>query len=154
MTNVLIPLAVYLGILALCLWRPNAGRIFIGIFFLLMAWAVNGVVLATNPGMNAAYGSNALIPFLRPLFTEIVGAHPAFWMILLIAYETATGLLILLGRGRQIKAGLILGIIFLLGITPLGVETQTNPVMAIALQHLLSKEFPRSLRRSLSSEAA
>jgi hypothetical protein len=55
----------------------------------------------------------------------------------------------MLGKGRQAKWGLLGGIAFLLAITPLGVWTLGNPIMALALAYLLTKEYDRSLLQML-----
>lgn len=51
----------------------------------------------------------------------------------------------MLSYGRAVKCGLADAIAFLILITPLGVWTLPNPLMAIGLARLLAKEFPRSL---------
>lgn len=45
----------------------------------------------------------------------------------------------MLSKKNYVKIGLVGGIIFLLAITPLGIESLPNPVLALAL--LLRKEF-------------
>jgi len=119
MEQVLVSLLVYVITWALCLWKPNAARIFLGIFFLVMA-----------------------------IFTDIVGAAPLLFGLIAVAYETTTGLLIL-SSGRRAQAGLIMGIIFLVGITPLSLATQANPVLALALQYLLFQPHTHSLPQQL-----
>lgn len=138
-------LVFYLLVFALAVWRPNAGRIFLGFFFLAMAWGVNGFFLLTDPAAYAPMGEAFFIPELGVLFTRVVGAHPAFWVSLLIVWETAVGLL-LLSRGARVKAGLIMGIIFLVGITPFNQATLANPILALVLQYLISKDFPAPVR--------
>jgi hypothetical protein len=36
-------------VMILCLIKPNAGRIFLGIFYIIMALGINGVNAFTNP---------------------------------------------------------------------------------------------------------
>ncbi|HYF92161.1 MAG TPA: hypothetical protein VD969_07930 [Symbiobacteriaceae bacterium] len=144
MTPFLICLIFYIAILAFSLWRPNATRIFLGLFYLLMAWGVNATFVATNPNAFAALGASSFIPFYRTIFTEIIGAHPLFWGMVAVAWETTAGLLIL-SRGKAVKAGLIMFIIFLIGITPFVPETQINGIFIVALHHLAMKEYPHSL---------
>jgi hypothetical protein len=55
----------------------------------------------------------------------------------------------MLSKGRYVKWGLIGGICFLVTITPLGVWTIGNPIMALALAYLLTKEYRRSLLQML-----
>lgn len=144
MTQVLTCLVVYGLIMALTYWKPNAGRIFLGIFFLLMAWGVNVTVTLLNPNLFIDLGANAFMPFYRPLFTGIVGAHPLLWGMAAIIYETTTGLL-LLSRGVRVKIGAFMGIIFLIGITPFGEGTLVNPVLMLPLHYLTTREFSLSL---------
>ncbi|MDP3966745.1 MAG: hypothetical protein Q8Q02_00570 [Nocardioides sp.] len=88
------------GVAAFCVWRPQAARIFVGLFFVAMALGVHGGLIAT-----------ALI----------------------------------LGRGRAVTWGLLAAIVFLLGITPLGLEELPNVVLAAGLAFLLTQDFPTDL---------
>ncbi len=135
----------YLAVFALAVWKPNAARYFLGFFFLVMAFGVNAVLLFINPQIYVDMAAGALIPFYRDAFTAVVSASPTFWVSMLILWETAVGLLLLFGRGKQVRAGMIMGIIFALGITPLGVEELPNPILAALFGYLLTKEFPTSL---------
>ncbi len=144
MEPVIVSLIFSLIVFALCLWKPNAGRLFVGIFFLLMAWGVNFVICLIDPSLFIALGSESVIPVYRTIFTDVVGAVPLFFGLLAVAYETTAGLLIL-SSGRRTQAGLIMGIVFLVGITPLSMATMANPVLALALQYLLSKPHRDSL---------
>jgi len=74
---------------------------------------------------------------------DTIALNPALFILLLMGYEIAVGVL-LLSKQRAVKVGLIGGILFLIGITPLSVETLANPVMAVALAYLFTKEFDRS----------
>lgn len=51
--------------------------------------------------------------------------------------------LLILSHGRRVKLGLLGAIVFLLVITPLGVWTLPNPLMALGLARLLTKDYPR-----------
>jgi hypothetical protein len=55
----------------------------------------------------------------------------------------------ILSKGRYVKWGLLGGIVFLIGITPLGVWTLANPILAVAIAYLLTKEYERSLPEML-----
>jgi hypothetical protein len=57
----------------------------------------------------------------------------------------------MLSKGKYAKWGLVGGIVFLIGITPLGIWTLANPVMAAAMAYLLTKEYDRSLPEMLRS---
>src|SRR5215210_7755643 len=99
-------------VLLLCLVRPGAGRIFLGIFFLVMAIGVN-VALGTDA---------ALIPLYRWFFENVVALVPPLFGLLAAAYEITIALM-MLSKGRYVKWGLIGGIVFLIAITPLGIWT-------------------------------
>ncbi|HYF79704.1 MAG TPA: hypothetical protein VD973_21560 [Symbiobacteriaceae bacterium] len=148
MEQVLVSLLVYVITWALCLWKPNAARIFLGIFFLVMAWGVNFTICLIDPHLFVPLGSGSFVPLYQTIFTDIVGAAPLLFGLIAVAYETTTGLLIL-SSGRRAQAGLIMGIIFLVGITPLSLATQANPVLALALQYLLFQPHTHSLPQQL-----
>jgi hypothetical protein len=60
-------------VLFLCLLRPGAGRIFMGIFFLVMAIGVNLVLALIAPDMFVALGTDdALVPLYRWFFENVV----------------------------------------------------------------------------------
>jgi hypothetical protein len=78
-------------------------------------------------------------------FTTIVAAHPLFWVLPVgVAWEVTAGVL-MLSKGRYVKAGLIMALLFLIGITPFSAGTLANIVFALAFQYLLTKNYDRSL---------
>lgn len=146
----LITFAVFsLLVLILCLVRPGAGRIFLGVFFLVMALGVNVVLVLISPDLFVGLGTNdALILLYRWFFQNVVALAPPLFGLLAAAYEVTIALLIL-SKGRYVKWGLIGGIVFLIAITPLGVWTLANPILAMATAYLLTKEYERSLPEML-----
>jgi chromate transport protein ChrA len=68
---------------------------------------------------------------------------PRGFGLLCLVFELVVGTLIL-SKGRAVKLGLLAGIVFLLGITPLK-YTQANPIMAAGLAYLLTRDFTQSL---------
>lgn len=139
------------AVLALCLLRPAAGRIFVGLFFLVMAVGVNVVLALVAPDQFVALGTeDALVPPYRWFFENVVALSPPLFGLLAAAYEVAIALLMLSG-GRYVKWGLIGGVVFLIGITPLGAWTLANPIMALALAVLARREYDRSLPEMLVS---
>jgi hypothetical protein len=106
----LIPSAVFsVLVLILCLVRPNAGRIFLGIFFLVMAIGVNVVLVLTAPNLFVALGTeDALIPLYRWFFENVVAVAPPVFGLLAAAYEITIALM-MLSRGKYVKWGLIGG---------------------------------------------
>jgi hypothetical protein len=137
-------------VLVLCLVRPNAGRIFLGIFFLVMAIGVNVVMVFVDPNSYIGLGADSFIPLYRWVFINLVALAPPLFVLPVAAFEITIALL-MLSKGKYAKWGLVGGIVFLIGITPLGVWTLANPVMAAAMAYLLTKEYDRSLPEMLRS---
>ena len=64
-------------VLLLCLVRPYAGRIFVGIFFLIMAVGVNVVLVLVAPDQFVALGTDApVVPLYRWFFENVVALVP------------------------------------------------------------------------------
>ena len=136
-------------VLLLCLVRPGAGRIFMGIFFLVMAIGVNVVLVLVAPNLFVALGTNdAIIPLYRWFFENVVALAPPLFGLLAAAYEITIALM-MLSKDKYVKWGLIGGIVFLIGITPLGVWTLANPILALTLAYLFTREYDRSLLEML-----
>src|ERR687897_643578 len=131
-------------VLILCVIRPNAGRI-----FLVMAIGVNVVLVFVAPDQFVALGTNdAIVPLYRWFFENVVALAPPLFGLLAAAYEITIALL-MLSKGRYARWGLIGGIVFLIAITPLGTWTLANPLLALAVALLLTKEYDRSLLEML-----
>ncbi len=125
--------AVCLGALGLCLWRPELGRIVLGVFFLVMAIGVNLVFVLVSPEGFVKLGTDApLVPLYEWFFRRVVAVAPAAFGLLTAAFEVTVGLLLIQG-GRGADAGLIGAIVFLAVISPLGPWTLPNLIMAAAL---------------------
>jgi hypothetical protein len=136
-------------VLLLCLVRPYAGRIFVGIFFLIMAVGVNVVLLLVAPDQFVALGTDApVVSLYRWFFENVVALVPPLFGLLAAGYEITIALMMLF-KGRYVKWGLIGGIVFLIAITPLGIWTLGNPIMALALAYLLPKEYDRTFLEML-----
>ncbi|QCO99679.1 hypothetical protein FCN77_20685 [Arthrobacter sp. 24S4-2] len=146
----LIPWLVFCtAFLALSLWKPGAARIFLGLFFILMAVAVNLVLSFVAPELFVSLGTDdPLVPFYMWVFQNVVALLPQGVGVLAAAGELAVGLLIL-SRGRRVNIGLASAIAFLLLITPVGLWTLPNPVMAVGAAWLMTRNFPRSLAQML-----
>lgn len=151
----LIPWLIFcIAVLVFCLTRPNGARIFIGIFFIVMAVAVNVLLSIVAPDQFVRLGTDApLIPFYAWFFQNMVSPAPQLMGILAAAGEITLGLL-MLSRGRRVRLGLVGAIVFLVVITPLGIWTLPNPVFAAGLAWLLRKEYPRSVWQTLHRPAA
>ncbi len=140
--------AVCLVALGLALWRPGAGRLVLGIFFVSMAVGVNVVFVLAAPGGFVDLGTSA--PLLSPwgwVFEHVVAKAPAVFALLVASYEVAIGLMMMKG-GRWGSLGLAGGIVFLLVIAPLGPWTLPNLILAAALGAILLRDprLPSSLR--------
>jgi hypothetical protein len=136
-------------VLLLCLIRPYAGRVFVGIFFLVMAVGVNVVLVLVAPDQFVALGTDApVVSLYRWFFENVVALAPPLFGLLAAAYEITIALM-MLSKGQYVKWGLIGGIGFLIAITPLGIWTLGNPIMALALAYLLTKEYDRSFLEML-----
>ena len=141
-------------VLLLCLVRPGAGRIFIGIFFLVMAIGVNVVLVLVAPNLFVALGTeDAIIPLYRWFFENVVALAPPLFGLLAAAYEITIALM-MLSKDKYVRWGLIGGIVFLIGITPLGVWTLANPILALTLAYLLTREYDKSLLEMLHLRTA
>jgi len=139
------------GVVVLCLTKPNAGRIFLGIFFLLMGLGVNGYFTFGNPQGYIDYANGALIPFYRELALLVVNLNPVVFGILLILYEVIMGVL-LLQEGKQVKAGLIGTMAFLIGIAPLSFLQLPWLGLIVGQAYLLTMEFNKSILKDISAK--
>ncbi len=129
-----------LAVVVLCLTKPNAGRIFLGLLFLVMALGVNGSFTFGNPQGYVDYASEALIPFYRDLALTVVEPSPVAFGLLLMAFEIVMCLL-LLHKGRSVHIGLIGTMIFLVGIAPLSYLQIPWLGLLVGEIYLLRQEF-------------
>jgi hypothetical protein len=135
--------AFVLALVILCIAKPNAGRIFLGFFFLAMALGVNGSFTFGNPQAYLDYAEGALIPLYRDLAVSVVAISPVAFGLVLMAFEIAMGLL-LLHKLKSVKLGLIGTIVFVVGISPLNWLQVSWLGMIVAQVHLFRREFDRS----------
>jgi hypothetical protein len=151
----LIPILVssvfVLAVVVLCIAKPNAGRIFLGFFFLVMALGVNGLFTFSNPQAYLDYASGALIPFYRMLAVTVVSINPFVFGLLLMAFEVSMGLL-LLHKTKSVKAGLIGTMLFLVGISPLGWIQIPWLGLIVAQAYLFKQDFDHSFFEMIRSK--
>ncbi len=151
--NILNPFTVTIsfaaGLAVLAWFRPQAGRVVVGIFFLVMALGVNVPVALIDPTLFAAAGANALLPVYGWFFGEVLASIPLPFVIALILFETATGLLIL-SQGKAVRLGLTGASLFCLFLTPVGIEEVTAPLLIVTFLILMRSEFPKPVLRRLS----
>ena len=138
---IIVSLVFVLAVVILCLVKPNAGRLFLGLFFLMMAIGVNGHFTVANPHSYVEYASEALIPWYRNVALTIVELNPVLFGWLLILFEVAMGLL-LFHKHKSVKIGLIGTMIFLISIAPLSFTQIPWLGLIIGEGYLLTKEFP------------
>lgn len=128
----------------LCLVKPNIGRIFLGIFYLIMALGVNIVNAFSNPQSTVKMGEESLLLFYRTFFTEVVSLAPAIFIIVVAVFQISMGLLIL-NKHEKVKIGLIGTSIFLIFITPFGlIQLPWLGIAAIQL-FLIRRDFDKTL---------
>jgi hypothetical protein len=143
MEQFIIWLVFVLVVLACCWVKPNAARLFLGLFFIVMGIGFHIVLIVRNPHGYDGFSTSALLPLYRWAFRAIVMPYPLAFALAAAAFEIAVGLL-LLGKGQYVKMGLLAGSLFLLVITPLGIETLPNALLALGLGYLATRAFPMS----------
>lgn len=148
---IIVSTVVVLVIVAVCLVRPNVGRIVLGLLFLAMAIGVNGSFTLGNPQAYSEYAAGALIPFYRELALGVIALlGPRLFGVLLIAFEIAMALL-LLHKRQSVKIGLVGTMAFVIGIAPLSVVQFPWLGLLIGQVYLLSQAFDYSVLDILRS---
>lgn len=137
------------GVAALCVWRPQPARIFVGLFFGAMGLGIHGALIVTNPQRYVDFAASAPWATYRDLGTRLTEPNPLAFGIFMLTFETITATLIL-SRGRLVTWGLLAAIVFLVGVTPLGVEEVPNLVLAAGIAFLLTQDFPTGVWAMLS----
>jgi hypothetical protein len=136
---------VFVLVALVCCWlKPNATRIFLGFFFIVMGIGFHLVLILRDSHGYDGFSTSALLPLYRWAFRAIVMPYPLVFALVAAAFEIALGLL-MLSKGRYAQLGLITGSLFLLAITPLGMETLPNALLALGLGYLATKTFPSSV---------
>jgi hypothetical protein len=141
-TRVVVWSVFVLAVAVFCLVRPQAARLFVGIFFAVMAIGIHGWWVISNPEGYVTFAEQALLPFYRQLGVLLTQPHPRAFGIVMLVLEVTLAVLIL-SRGRWVKVGISGAILFLVGISPLGFDIMPNLLLAAALVYLLTQDFPR-----------
>ena len=131
-------------VIVLSFLKPNAARIFLGIFFLAMGLGVNLSFLLTQPSFVYDYGANARLPLYRTLSDSIIVPAPMVFGILLIIFEIATGILLLSHRG-WVKVGLIGSSAFVLALVPINFAQGIWALSIVGTIYLLTRSFNTGL---------
>lgn len=143
-----IPLVVYgvplVGLLVLSLLKPNAGRIAYAIIFALVGCGINYTVSFAFPGSMQSWSEVAWLPFYRTVMGSWLAPLGGVFWFATATYELAVALL-LLSRGKWVKLGLVGGMLFFLGITPIMAMTLPSVIGAAGLAYLLTKEYNSSV---------
>ncbi|HET6533915.1 MAG TPA: hypothetical protein VFH03_25300 [Actinoplanes sp.] len=88
-------------------WRPRAlplGRLALGVFYLFAGALVHVIYLAAGASY-AGFADAAHVPFVRTAWHSVVAPRQTLVIGLLILFEAAVGVLVLLG-GRAAQAGM------------------------------------------------
>lgn len=137
-------------VILLCIVKPNIGRIFLGVFYLIMAIGINIVNAITNPQSTVQMGEASLFEFYRTIFSDIVSKAPVFYILVIALFEITMGLLIL-NKHQKVKFGLIGTTIFLIMITPFGYIQIPWLGIAAVQMYLLTKDFDKTFIEIISS---
>lgn len=143
MSPMLVSIIFVLAVVVLCFAKPNAGRIFLGLFFLAMALGVNGSFTFGNPQAYIDYAEGALIPFYRNLVVPVVSLSPFLFGLLLMAFEITMSAL-LLHKHKSVKIGLLGTMLFLAGMAPLDWLQLPWLGLIVAEVYLFKFDFDRS----------
>lgn len=141
-------LAFVLLVFLFCFIKPNWARIFLGFFFLVMAIGINVVTVLVAPQSYIEMGRNAFIPFYRWIFLNVIALNPALFVLPIAGFQITIALM-MLNKKKYVKIGLVGGILFLVGIAPLGLESLPNLILAAALGWLLRGEYDTTLLESI-----
>jgi len=137
-------------VIILCIAKPNFGRIFLGIFYLIMAIGINIVNAFTNPLSTVKMGEASIIDFYRIFFSNVVSQAPTLFILIVALFEIIMGLLIL-NKHQKVKLGLIGTSIFLFLIAPFGYIQLPWLGIAIIQFYLLSKDFDKTFAEIIVS---
>lgn len=127
----------------------NILRLVLGLVF-----AVSGIsnvyTAYSNPGEYRGFSETALLQ----VYSDIIdSASPSLMQILLAlvgVYELVLGLLVL-SKGFYVRAGLVMGILFALAISMLGVEELAALALVPLFVYLLTRNFDKSAVRLVTS---
>ena len=133
-----------LAVVVFCFLKPNAGRILLGFFFLVMALGVNGSFTFGNPQAYIDYANGALVPFYRSLAVGVVSISPFLFGLVIMLFEITMGVL-LLQKGKLVKVGLIGTMLFMAGIAPLSWLQVPWLGLIVAQVSLFRHDFDHSL---------
>ena len=109
----------------------NFIRGFVAIWYLL-GWISHVYLGIANPQIYAAFGKTALIPGYAELWQNFVMPNITLFALLLAAFEIVVGLL-LINKGKWVKYGLVLSVLFNLFLIQMGLGVAE----ATGIEHFL-----------------
>ena len=95
------------------------GRYATATLFLGAGAAVNAVLLAQGGDAYEGFADTSYLPFVRDTWHSLVMTHRYLWILLLIAFEVAVGILVLLG-GRLTQLAYLAAIGFHIALLAFG----------------------------------
>ena len=137
-------------VIVLCIVKPKIGRVFLGIFYLIMAIGINIVNAFTDPQPTVQMGEASLLALYRILFSDVVSKAPVFFILMVALFQISMGLLIL-SNHRRVKIGLTGATIFLILITPFGTVQLPWLGIAVIQLYLLRFDFEKTFLEILGS---
>jgi hypothetical protein len=119
-----------LGMLWLCWKKPSVSRL---LFFILFIWAgiTNAFTSVNNPNAYLAYSDYALLPFYKDIINGFFGRHITAIVCSIAICQLLIGMSMFM-KGNIFKPGCVGRIIFLLGITPLGIGSASPATLVWA----------------------
>jgi hypothetical protein len=122
----------------------DAGRTIFALAYFAGA-GFNLAYTARHPELFEEWVREPLLPVYRWFFVEVVAENVRFWVPLAAAGEVLLGAL-LLARGRAVKVGVLLSILFQLLLAPMWIgQTLPNLVLAVVQLPLLRPRYPVSI---------
>jgi hypothetical protein len=132
---------VYSALTGLAFWRPAVGRRALGIFFAIMGLAWNGTLTVRAPEQFPVLARRAPWGWYRRAGLAVTQPAPRVFGAAMTVGETAVAAAVL-GPDPAARLGLLAVTAFSLGITPLGLYTSGNPILAIGAAHLARRPWP------------
>jgi hypothetical protein len=136
----------------------HIARIVFGIV-LLAGSATNAFLALTQPEVYTSFADTAILPLYRDLWGSLVVPYLRFWLLLVVAFELTTGILILSKR-VWVKVGLVGAILFFLFLVPFWWEggALINIAFAVIVALLLRYDYDASIidliRKRSAAESA
>jgi hypothetical protein len=132
---------VYSVLTGLAYWRPTVGRRALGIFFAVMGLAWNGTNTVKAPEQFPMLARRAPWGWYRRAGLALAEPAPRTFGAAMTVGETAVAAAIL-SPDPAARFGLLAVSAFSLGITPLGIYTLGNPILATGALHLARRRWP------------